>query len=101
MINFMNEKRRESDKRDALERTKDYKEIYHLFDDKSATTQASRCIQCGDPYCHNGCPLHNVIPYWLKQIDNDNLDLAFALANETSPFPEILPSAIKPSCVSE
>jgi len=90
MINFINEKRRESDKRDALERTKDYKEIYHLFDDKSAITQASRCIQCGDPYCHNGCPLHNVIPYWLKQIDNDNLDLAFALANETSPFPEIL-----------
>jgi glutamate synthase (NADPH/NADH) small chain len=90
MINFVNESRRESQKRDALERIKDYKEIYYLFDDKSAVDQSGRCIQCGDPYCHNKCPLHNVIPYWLKQTKVGNLDLAFKLANETSPFPEIL-----------
>jgi glutamate synthase (NADPH/NADH) small chain len=47
-------------------------------------------MQCGDPYCHTGCPLGNYIPAWLKQTATKNPDLAFALSNETSPFPEIL-----------
>ena len=47
-------------------------------------------MQCGDPYCHTGCPLGNYIPAWLKQTAVKNPDLAFALSNETSPFPEIL-----------
>ncbi len=47
-------------------------------------------MQCGDPYCHTGCPLHNFIPAWLKQTAEKNMELAFALSNETSPFPEIL-----------
>lgn len=47
-------------------------------------------MQCGDPYCHSKCPLHNFIPAWLKQTAEKNLELAFALSNETSPFPEIL-----------
>lgn len=51
--------------------------------------QASRCVQCGDPFCHNKCPLHNYIPYWLKATSNLDKELAFKLSNESNPFPEI------------
>jgi len=73
-----------------MERIKDFREVYTVFDTNKAQEQAERCIGCGDPYCHNKCPLHNIIPAWLKQTANNDLELAFNISNETSPFPEIL-----------
>ncbi len=90
MLNFTKFERINPEKRDVLQRLKDYKEVYQVFGKHRAREQADRCMQCGDPYCHTGCPLHNFIPAWLKQTAEKNLDLAFALSNETSPFPEIL-----------
>lgn len=90
MLKFTDIKRRNPEKRDVLQRIKDFDEVYELLNDNETTRQASRCIGCGDPYCHNKCPLHNFIPSWLKQIANNDLELAFKLSNETSPFPEIL-----------
>lgn len=77
-------------KRDVSERSKDYEEIYEIFPVNKSKEQAERCIQCGDPYCHNKCPLHNLIPQWLKSNVSENLELSFALSNSTSPFPEVL-----------
>jgi glutamate synthase (NADPH/NADH) small chain len=90
MQNFLTIERIEPQKRSQVERVKDYKEIYELLSKEDINEQASRCIQCGDPFCHNKCPLHNLIPFWLKAIgDKDDTDLAFALSNETNPYPEI------------
>ena len=90
MLNFTKFERINPEKRDVLQRLKDFNEVYQVFTKQRATEQADRCMQCGDPYCHTGCPLGNYIPAWLKQTATKNPDLAFALSNETSPFPEIL-----------
>ncbi|RXJ87152.1 glutamate synthase subunit beta [Arcobacter sp. CECT 8985] len=90
MLNFTKFERINPNKRDVLQRLKDFNEVYEVFGQNKAKEQADRCMQCGDPYCHSKCPLHNFIPAWLKQTAEKDLDLAFALSNETSPFPEIL-----------
>jgi glutamate synthase (NADPH/NADH) small chain len=90
MLNFTKFERINPEKRDVLQRLKDFNEVYQVFSKPRATEQADRCMQCGDPYCHTGCPLGNFIPAWLKQTATKNPELAFALSNETSPFPEIL-----------
>lgn len=89
MQEFITINRQNQEKRNVEDRLKDYNEIYKIFNIQEAKTQASRCIQCGDPFCHNTCPLHNYIPYWLKNIAKNNEELAFKLSNETNPFPEI------------
>jgi len=90
MLNFTKFERINPEKRDVLKRLKDYDEVYKVFGKSRAKEQSDRCMQCGDPYCHTGCPLGNYIPAWLKQTATKDPDLAFALSNETSPFPEIL-----------
>jgi len=90
MLNFTKFERINPEKRDVLQRLKDFNEVYQVFGKQRAVEQSDRCMQCGDPYCHTGCPLGNFIPAWLKQTATKNPDLAFALSNETSPFPEIL-----------
>jgi glutamate synthase (NADPH/NADH) small chain len=90
MLSFDKFDRVNPNKRDVLQRIKDYDEVYEIFDQPKASEQADRCIQCGDPYCHNKCPLHNYIPAWLKQVSQKDFGFAFTLSNEPSPFPEIL-----------
>ncbi len=89
MQNFINVERIEPEKRDSNDRVKDFREIYEIFDKDEASSQADRCVQCGDPFCHNKCPLHNYIPYWLKATSKLDHSLAFKLSNESNPFPEI------------
>lgn len=89
MQNYINLERIEPKKRGSAERIKDFKEIYEVFTPKEASSQAKRCVQCGDPYCHNKCPLHNYIPFWLKSAAFADKELAFKLSNESNPFPEI------------
>jgi len=89
MQNFLKLERIEPLRRDSSERVEDFREIYELMRKEEASTQASRCVQCGDPFCHNKCPLHNYIPYWLKAISGMKKELAFKLSNESNPFPEI------------
>jgi len=90
MLAFTKIDRINASKRGVMGRIKDFREVYEVFDENKAAEQAERCIGCGDPYCHNKCPLHNIIPAWLKQTANKDIELAFNISNETSPFPEIL-----------
>jgi glutamate synthase (NADPH/NADH) small chain len=90
MLRFFDLERIEAKKRDVVERIKDFDEIYEIFQPNKSKEQAERCIQCGDPYCHNGCPLHNFIPQWLKATANKDLEFAFNLSNQSSPFPEVM-----------
>ncbi len=90
MREFLFTERLEASKRLVFERTKDFGEIYEVFDKNEASSQGERCIQCGDPFCLNKCPLHNYIPQWLKSIAEKDLEFAFKLSNEPSPFPEVM-----------
>ena len=90
MRQFLTTERLDPTKRLVVERTKDFGEIYEVFDRDDAATQSDRCIQCGDPFCLNKCPLHNYIPQWLKSIAEKDLEFAFKLSNEPSPFPEVM-----------
>ncbi len=90
MREFLTTERIDAEKRLVVERVKDFNEIYEVFDRDDAATQSDRCIQCGDPFCLNKCPLHNYIPQWLKSISEKDLEFAFKLSNEPSPFPEVM-----------
>ena len=90
MREFLTTGRIDPSKRLVVERTKDFNEIYELFGRESAASQSERCIQCGDPFCLNKCPLHNYIPQWLKAVSEKDLEFAFKLSNEPSPFPEVM-----------
>ncbi len=89
MQNFINVERIEPRKRSSGDRVRDFKEIYEILSKEDASSQANRCIQCGDPFCHSKCPLHNYIPFWLKSTSGMKRELSFNLSNETNPFPEI------------
>ena len=90
MRNFLQVSRIDPSKRLVVERTKDFGEIYEVFPTEDASSQSERCIQCGDPFCLNKCPLHNYIPQWLKSVAEKDLEFAFNLSNEPSPFPEVM-----------
>jgi glutamate synthase (NADPH/NADH) small chain len=77
------------DKRAAAERADDFDEIYGEFDAAGATAQASRCSQCGVPFCQVHCPLHNNIPDWLMLTAEGRLEEAYEVSQATNNFPEI------------
>ncbi|PLX86891.1 MAG: glutamate synthase small subunit [Desulfuromonas sp.] len=91
MQSFVENNRREPQKVDLTERLKNFEEIYRFFNNRDVRKQADRCVQCGDPFCTSiGCPLQNHIPQWLEAIAARDLERAFLLSNESSPYPEIL-----------
>lgn len=76
-------------KRDAATRRADFHEIYADFDVPGAREQASRCSQCGVPFCQAHCPLSNNIPDWLKLTTEGRLEEAYEVSSATNSFPEI------------
>ena len=76
-------------KRSAGTRSGDYREIYAEFAKAKAVEQASRCSQCGVPFCQTHCPLHNNIPDWLRLTAEGRLAEAYELSQATNTFPEI------------
>ena len=67
----------------------DWGELYGRFGETEAKQQAGRCLDCGNPYCSWGCPLHNRIPQWLELAREGRIHEAAALCHETNPLPEI------------
>jgi glutamate synthase (NADPH/NADH) small chain len=76
-------------KRPVPERAADFDEIYGRYDPDMAAEQASRCEQCGIPFCQVHCPLHNNIPDWLKLTAEGRMEEAFEVASATNNMPEI------------
>ena len=76
-------------KRSAVERAADFHEIYSLLDEKTVREQASRCIQCPQPSCREGCPLANRIPEWLALAAEGRFIEAAEISQATSNMPEI------------
>jgi glutamate synthase (NADPH/NADH) small chain len=89
MLQFVRLDQRMPDKRAASVRRQDFGEIYQAFDPEAAATQASRCSQCGVPFCQVHCPLNNNIPDWLKLTAEGRLEEAYEVASATNTFPEI------------
>jgi glutamate synthase (NADPH) small chain len=73
----------------ALRRDGDFSELYGRFEEAEAKKQSARCLDCGNPYCSWGCPLHNYIPQWLELAREGRVHEAAALCHETNPLPEI------------
>eukprot|EP01034_Spumella_vulgaris_P011089 gene11089-14089_t len=74
MLKFVGTPQAMPDKRPAAERRRDFDEIYQSYAQQKAGEQASRCSQCGVPFCQIHCPLHNNIPDWLKLTAEGRLD---------------------------
>ncbi|MBP9182324.1 MAG: NAD(P)-dependent oxidoreductase [Fuscovulum sp.] len=89
MLKFVTLGKEMPEKRDASLRARDFHEIYREFADAKAAEQASRCSQCGVPYCQSHCPLHNNIPDWLRLTAEGRLQEAYELSQATNTFPEI------------
>ncbi len=77
------------DKRAATERREDFSEVYRELVAQKAGAQASRCAQCGVPFCQYGCPLQNNIPDWLRLTAEGRLQEAYDVSAATNVMPEI------------
>lgn len=84
-------------------RLKDWKEVYEDFSHDKLADQASRCMDCGIPFCHNGCPLGNLIPEWNDLVYKDRWRDAIERLHATNNFPEftgrLCPAPCEASCV--
>ncbi|MBQ1543645.1 MAG: NAD(P)-dependent oxidoreductase [Caulobacteraceae bacterium] len=89
MLKFTTVDRATPQKREAETRNRDFHEIYADYIDAKAAEQASRCSQCGVPFCQTHCPLHNNIPDWLRLTAAGRLQEAYDISQATNSMPEI------------
>ena len=89
--------------RPADERVGDYRHVYYAYPAGELNRQASRCMDCGIPFCHQGCPLGNLIPDWNDLVYRDNWRAAIDRLHQTNNFPEftglLCPAPCEGSCV--
>ncbi|MGC4059739.1 MAG: hypothetical protein QM749_02285 [Aquabacterium sp.] len=84
-------------------RLRDWKEVYEDFSEDKLRTQAGRCMDCGIPFCNNGCPLGNLIPDWNDLVYRDHWRDAIDRLHATNNFPEftgrLCPAPCEAACV--
>ncbi len=89
--------------RSVTERVGDYRHVYYPYPGDELTRQASRCMDCGIPFCHQGCPLGNLIPDWNDLVYRDHWKPAIERLHQTNNFPEftglLCPAPCEGSCV--
>jgi glutamate synthase (NADPH) small chain len=95
---------RETPQRRPVEhRVNDWFEVYQEFDEEKVRTQGARCMDCGVPFCHTGCPLNNIIPDWNDLVYRDRWHAAIRVLHSTNNFPEftgrICPAPCEAACV--
>lgn len=90
-------------KRPIAERKADWQELYEPMAEEKTLEQASRCMDCGVPFCHSGCPLGNIIPEFNDAVYREDWQLAWEVLSETNNFPEftgrICPAPCEAACV--
>ena len=89
MLKFVDLKKETPEKLDSKGRTENFLEIYRDYIDTKAKEQASRCSQCGTPFCQVHCPLQNNIPDWLKLTAEGRLKDAYEISSATNSLPEV------------
>ncbi len=92
-------------RRDPKERLNDYREVIRLLPVETVRQQARRCMQCGVPFCHSGCPLGNLIPEWNELAFQGRFREAIDRLHATNNFPEFTgytcPAPCEPACTLE
>jgi glutamate synthase (NADPH) small chain len=92
-------------RRDPAERVRDYHEVIRLLPMPAVKEQARRCMQCGVPFCHRGCPLGNLIPEWNELTSSGRMRDAIERLHATNNFPEFTgftcPAPCEPACTLE
>jgi glutamate synthase (NADPH/NADH) small chain len=100
---FLEFKRVKLPSRPIEERVRDWKEVYLLDPVEQSREQATRCMDCGIPFCHQGCPLGNLIPDWNELVSRDQWHAAIDRLHATNNFPELTgklcPAPCEGSCV--
>ena len=90
-------------RRPVAERLDDYLEVYQPFPEEKVRLQAARCMDCGIPFCHTGCPVTNIIPDWNDLVYRDHWKEAIRVLHSTNNFPEftgrICPAPCEAACV--
>jgi len=103
LTGFMEYTRELPERRPVEERVKDWFEIYKEFPLDKVRTQGARCMDCGVPFCHTGCPLNNIIPDWNDLVYRDRWQAAVRVLHSTNNFPEftgrICPAPCEAACV--
>ncbi len=99
---FMEISRKDRRYRPVAERIQNYREFVIPLTDEEASTQGARCMDCGIPYCHNGCPINNIIPDWNDLVYQNKWREALAVLHSTNNFPEftgrICPAPCEAAC---
>ena len=99
---FMEFERNDRSYEDAEERIKDYKEFMVPLSEDELVEQGARCMDCGIPYCHSGCPVNNIIPEWNDLVYQKNWKEALQVLHSTNNFPEftgrICPAPCEAAC---
>src|SRR5688572_11063884 len=100
---FLKHGRETPTRRPVPVRIMDWNEVYEPFPSQALRTQASRCMDCGIPFCNNGCPLGNLIPDWNDLVWRDNWEDAIERLHATNNFPEftgrLCPAPCESACV--
>ncbi len=100
---FMEHGRKTPRKRSVEERVQDYLEVYRDPSEEEIRAQGARCMDCGIPFCHEGCPLGNIIPDWNDLVYRDKWEDALERLHRTNNFPEftgrICPAPCESACV--
>src|SRR5579871_2369690 len=100
---FLKVKRIGDEKRPVMERVNDWRELVVPAAPADARAQASRCMDCGIPFCHGGCPLGNLIPEWNHLLYEGKVEQAARRLLATNNFPEVTgrvcPAPCETSCV--
>jgi len=86
---FLKVKRQAQSLRPVCERVKDFREVNILLPEFSIKEQTSRCMDCGTPFCHSGCPIGNYIPEWNDFVFHNQWGKAISLLSATNNLPEI------------
>src|SRR5262245_30130950 len=100
---FLEIQRQKPSSRPIDERLRDWREFELPLADAKLREQGARCMDCGIPFCHDGCPLGNLIPDWNDHVYNGRFDTALKALHATNNFPEITgrvcPAPCEASCV--
>ena len=100
---FIEIQRKKPPTRDVAERLRDWNEVYLPYPDSALKDQAARCMDCGIPFCHQGCPLGNLIPDWNDLVYRDRWKAAIDRLHATNNFPEftgrLCPAPCEGACV--
>jgi glutamate synthase (NADPH/NADH) small chain len=100
---FLEIARETPERRPVVERINDWREVYNPFPIEKVRSQGARCMDCGVPFCHTGCPLNNIIPDWNDLAYRNRWKDAIRVLHSTNNFPEftgrICPAPCEAACV--